>query len=146
MANFTQSKPKLPSEVVKLLIYWKEQQIDTITLCSSIGDLAFAREAELDEAHQWIRTYPTSFLLAWTTGEFEEAVGKNIKYCIDVVGRKWLGLRDPEDEYSLFNLKEVDTAQEAYKFDRYYDAREVAQLIPGGLVVKYDCTTNSTIL
>lgn len=146
MANFTQSKPKLPSEVVKLLIYWKEQQIDTITLCSSIGDLAFAREAELDEAHQWIRTYPTSFLLAWTTGEFEEAVGKNIKYCIDVVGRKWLGLRDPKDEYSLFNLKEVDTAQEAYKFDRYYDAREVSQLIPGGLVVKYDCTTNSTIL
>lgn len=146
MANFTQSKPKLPSEVVKLLIYWKEQQIDTVTLCSTIGDLAFTRNDELDEAHQWIRTYPTSFLLAWTTGEFEEAVGKNIKYCIDVVGRKWLGLRDPEDEYSLFNLKEVDTDQEAYKFDRYYDAREVAQLIPGGLVVKYDCTTNSTIL
>lgn len=146
MANFTQSKPKLPSEVVKLLIYWKEQQIDTVTLCSTIGDLAFTRNDELDEAYQWIRTYPTSFLLAWTTGEFEEAVGKNIKYCIDVVGRKWLGLRDPEDEYSLFNLKEVDTAQEAYKFDRYYDAREVAQLIPGGLVVKYDYTTNSTIL
>lgn len=146
MANFTQSKPQLPSEVVKLLIYWKEQQIDTVTLCSTIGDLAFAREDELDEDHQWIRTYPTSFLLAWTSGEFEEAVGKNIKYCIDVVGRKWLGLRDPENEYSLFNLKEVDTAQEAYKFDRYYDAREVAQLISGGLVVKYDCTTNSTIL
>lgn len=43
MANFTQSKPQLPSEVVKLLIYWKEQQIDTVTLCSTIGDLAFAR-------------------------------------------------------------------------------------------------------
>lgn len=146
MANFTQSKPQLPSEVVELLIYWKEQQIDTITLCSTIGDLAFTRGDELDKAHQWIRTYPTSFMLAWSSGEFEEAVGKNIKYCIDIVGRKWLGLRNPEDEYSLFNLKEVDTAQEAYKFDRYYDAREVSQLIPGGLVVKYDCTTNSTIL
>lgn len=146
MANFTQIKPQLPSEVVKLLIYWKEQDVDTITLCSSIGDLAFYPTDELDKAHQWIRTYPTSFMLAWTSGEFEEKIDKKIKYCIDTAGGKWLGLKDPGDEYSLFNLKEVDTAQEAYKFDRYYDAREVSQLIPGGLVVKYDCTTNSTIL